>query len=322
MSETPLALLHCWHPVARSDDVRDKPLAARLLDQPLALWRANGQVAAFHDLCVHRGTPLSLGWISDCQLVCAYHGWHYGPDGACTRIPSLPAERAIPPKARATAFHVKERYGFVWVCLDEPHMDVPSLPAELDDASYRWEAYSQEGRWQANVARMIENLADYSHFPWVHPGTLGDRDHPQSPDVEIQPTPTGFRYLIDQPVNQLRSGRGSRQIYEIIMPFVLIIDRFQPDGDERQLNVYAFCPLSSRETKYWRMCGRNFRSELPDDELNQRHFLTFEQDRVLVEAQRPEELPVDLAEELHLRGPDTPAVEYRRRLARMGVSWR
>jgi vanillate O-demethylase oxygenase-like protein len=73
---------------------------------------------------------------------------------------------------------------------------------------------------------------------------------------------------------------------------------------------------------YWRMCGRNFRSELSDEELNRRHLLTFEQDRVLVEAQRPEELPVDLAEELHLRGPDTPAVEYRRRLARMGVSWR
>jgi vanillate O-demethylase monooxygenase subunit len=33
-----------------------------------------------------------------------------------------------------------------------------------------------------------------------------------------------------------------------------------------------------------------------------------------VEAQRPEELPLDLSEELHLRGPDRTAVEYRRRL--------
>jgi phenylpropionate dioxygenase-like ring-hydroxylating dioxygenase large terminal subunit len=296
-------------------------LAARLLDQPLALWRSDGRISAFYDLCIHRGTPLSLGWVDGCQLVCAYHGWHYGPDGACTRIPSLPPDRSIPLKARATAFPVQERYGFVWVCLGEPHSDVPALPPEVEDASYRWEAYSQTGQWQANVARMVENLADYSHFPWVHPGTLGDREHPESPDVEIEPTPTGFRYHIDQPVNQLKSGQASRQTYEIILPFVLTIDRYQPGGNERQLNVYLFCPLSSRETRYWRLCGRNFRPEWPDEELNRRHFLTFEQDRVLVEAQRPEELPVDLAEELHLRGPDTPSLEYRRRLRDLRITW-
>ena len=47
----------------------------------------------------------------------------------------------------------------------------------------------------------------------------------------------------------------------------------------------------------------------------------FEQDKRIVESQRPEELPLDLAEELHLRGPDTPALEYRRRLKQMGIEW-
>ena len=37
------------------------------------------------------------------------------------------------------------------------------------------------------------------------------------------------------------------------------------------------------------------------------------------EEQRPEELPVDLAEEMHVRGPDDPAVVYRRALATIGV---
>jgi phenylpropionate dioxygenase-like ring-hydroxylating dioxygenase large terminal subunit len=321
MADTREALLHCWHPVARSGDLGAAPLAVRLLDRPLVLWRSSGGVSAFYDLCIHRGTPLSLGWVDGDCLVCAYHGWHYGPGGECTRIPSLPPERGIPAKARATAFHVRERQGFIWVCLEEPGGDVPSLPPEIDDPSYRWDAYSHTGLWQANVARMVENLADYSHFPWVHPGTLGDRLKPESPEVDIRPTATGFRYDLDQPVNQLTPGLASRQTYEIILPFVLVIDRFQPEGDERQLNVYLFCPLSSRETRYWRMCGRNFRPEWPDEELNRRHQLTFEQDRVLVEAQRPEELPVDLSEELHLRGPDTPSVEYRKRLRAMGISW-
>ena len=84
------ALRHYWHPVARSEEVRDKPLPAKLLDQPLVLWRTHGRINAFYDLCVHRGTPLSLGWLDNGELVCAYHGWRYAANGSCTRIPSLP----------------------------------------------------------------------------------------------------------------------------------------------------------------------------------------------------------------------------------------
>src|SRR3954464_2328054 len=64
-------LRHHWYAVARSEQVADRPLAVRLLDQPLVLWRAHGQLAAFYDLCIHRGTPLSLGWVEQDQLVCA-----------------------------------------------------------------------------------------------------------------------------------------------------------------------------------------------------------------------------------------------------------
>jgi vanillate O-demethylase monooxygenase subunit len=37
-----------------------------------------------------------------------------------------------------------------------------------------------------------------------------------------------------------------------------------------------------------------------------------EQDRVVVESQRPEELPIDLASELHIKGVDRVSIEYRR----------
>ena len=32
-----------WYPVKWSKDVTDKPVAIKLLDQPLVLWRANGK---------------------------------------------------------------------------------------------------------------------------------------------------------------------------------------------------------------------------------------------------------------------------------------
>ena len=43
------------------------------------------------------------------------------------------------------------------------------------------------------------------------------------------------------------------------------------------------------------------------------------QDRAILENQRPEELPIDLSEEFHLRGPDAASLAYRRLLAEIGV---
>ena len=71
------ALRGYWHPVALSEELSDRPLAVRLLGDRLAVCRLNGEAAAFHDLCIHRGTPISLGWVEGGQLVCAYHGWSY-----------------------------------------------------------------------------------------------------------------------------------------------------------------------------------------------------------------------------------------------------
>jgi phenylpropionate dioxygenase-like ring-hydroxylating dioxygenase large terminal subunit len=67
-------LKHCWYPLLWSKELADKPVAATLLDEPIVLWRGNGSVSAFYDLCIHRGAALSLGWVDSGKLVCPYHG--------------------------------------------------------------------------------------------------------------------------------------------------------------------------------------------------------------------------------------------------------
>jgi phenylpropionate dioxygenase-like ring-hydroxylating dioxygenase large terminal subunit len=315
------ALRQFWYPVLWSKELTDKPMATKLLDQPIVAWRSNGKVAAFYDLCIHRGSPLSLGWVNGDQLVCAYHGWNYGSDGSCTLIPSLPPDREIPAKARAKAFHAQERHGLIWICLDEPTQDIPEFPPEFNDPNFNWEPYTSEGRWRANAARMIENLADFSHFPWVHAGILGDPQQPQCPAITITETEGGFQYEIDTPVNKFRPNSAAKQCYTVILPFMVIIQRRQPGSVERHTNIYLCTPVSSNETKFYRLAGRNYRDTKSDDELNAQHRRIFEQDKRIVESQRPDELPLDLSEELHLRGPDTAAVEYRRRLRQLGVEW-
>jgi phenylpropionate dioxygenase-like ring-hydroxylating dioxygenase large terminal subunit len=56
----------------------------------------------------------------------------------------------------------------------------------------------------------------------------------------------------------------------------------------------------------------------PDPGIIQYQDRIFEQDRPIVESQRPELLPLDLQAELHLRS-DRTAIAYRRWLRQLGV---
>jgi phenylpropionate dioxygenase-like ring-hydroxylating dioxygenase large terminal subunit len=79
------ALRGCWQPVAYAHALTDAPLRVRLLGEDLVLWRDSTGVAhALRDLCIHRGTALSLGRVIGDRLMCPYHGWQYGSDGSAS----------------------------------------------------------------------------------------------------------------------------------------------------------------------------------------------------------------------------------------------
>ncbi len=161
------------------------PRARDLLGEPLVLWRGrDGTPRAMSDVCIHRGTALSLGKVIGDEIVCPYHAWRYGPSGRCTAIPQLADPTRVPAKARISAFRVCERYGLIWVALAEPRWPLPEVP-ELEDSSW---AMVKAGpyRWQCDAARQVENFTDFGHFPWVHPGLLGDPDRPVVPRHEVQ----------------------------------------------------------------------------------------------------------------------------------------
>ncbi len=174
----------CWHPVAFASEVTDRPVPADLLGEPLVIWRgAGGAPRAMSDLCVHRGTALSLGRVQGDELVCAYHGWRYGADGRCVAIPQKEDPAAVPARARVRAFRVQERYGLVWVALEEPRWPLPEVP-ELEDGE--WAVVSAGPyRWRCDAARQVENFTDFGHFPWVHPGLLGDPERPVVPPHQV-----------------------------------------------------------------------------------------------------------------------------------------
>lgn len=59
----PEKLFAWWHPVGYSHEIKaTEPFGTFLLDEAIVVWRTSGRdVHAMRDVCIHRGTALSLG---------------------------------------------------------------------------------------------------------------------------------------------------------------------------------------------------------------------------------------------------------------------
>src|SRR5581483_5206290 len=191
-------LANYWHPIARSEDVVEQPKQFELLGDKICAFRTVDGVSAFKDLCIHRGTALSLGWVTDGRITCAYHGWEYDSTGRCVKIPSLPEGSTIPRKARAIAYRAEERYGLVWVAMEEPVAPIPAFPHdEWDDPAFRG-FLSSTYVWSSSAGRSVENFMDVSHFPFVHENLLGTRDQTVVAETNVVETDHGLYYMYEQ----------------------------------------------------------------------------------------------------------------------------
>ncbi len=105
-----------WTAVCLAADLPEKlVIAAECAGAGIAVWRsATGQLAAWADRCPHRGMRLSHGFVRGETLNCIYHGWTYGTDGGCTRIPAHP-DLVPPASIKVVRFDIVQAQGLVWV---------------------------------------------------------------------------------------------------------------------------------------------------------------------------------------------------------------
>ena len=307
-------LIEDWHPVARFEELASGgPLAVRLLGEDLVVWRSGDTVFAWQDLCVHRGTRLSLGRVHGDRLECPYHGWTYGTDGRCVLMPAHPDQKP-PAKACVRTFHTRVRYGVVWASLGGGAGDVPRFEL-LDDPSHR---VLMAGPYpvRASGPRVVENFLDVGHFPFVHEGVLGDRSRPEIEDYEAEISldgvlATGVKVYQPDPY---ATGQGSIVTYTHRVHRPLAAS-FIKHGEHSFGMLLAVTPHEAVESTAWMWMAMNYE---PTSEMVAFQDRIFAQDRPILESQRPELLPLDLQAELHLRS-DRTAIAYRRWLRQLGV---
>ncbi len=310
-----------WHPVAFAHDVpSDRPLAARLLDLDLVVYRTTAGITVAEDRCPHRGTRLSGGWLRDDLLICPMHGLHFDGAGRCRKIPSIgDPNPTIPAKLCLRRFQAVEHHGLIWTCLKpEPLWPLPQWEGIGDPALTK--VFVPSDTWQASAARHVENFNDLAHFPFVHLGSFGDDDATAFPLYKVAETDDGLAFSVPYVEGGNRfpdcvegDKRAVTYSFRLTFPFstLLVVD---PEGSDF-VHYFAdtVCPVSAGETKIFQQLT-DTTGDPDGDYWIKDSLLINDEDKPLVEGQQPMELPLDLAAEIHIPA-DRLSVAYRRALS-------
>ncbi len=329
--------LDYWFPVAFSEDVTDRPYGTMLLGERIVVARLDEAPAVLKDLCIHRGSPLSMGRIEGESLRCAYHGWLYDRNGRCISIPQRPPEAPIPPKACVPSYPVIERYGAIWTTLGNPQKDdLPAFP-EFEDPGWRVVKLPPM-TWESSAGRMMENFLDAGHFAWVHTGLLGDPERPLVHVSELERHDDGFSYTVETEIRVDGGWTSDSILYRYRLPYWFRITEagYRPtervvhglDSDEggaangaRYRFDIVIQPMTRTRSRRYTWISRDYDTDpTSDDSYRSVQMTVADQDQPIVEAQRPEELPLDITAELHIRGVDAPAIALRRLLKEVGIT--
>jgi len=179
-------------------------------------------------------------------------------------------------------------------------------------------------RFRAKGPRVIENLLDVAHLGFVHAGLLGDpmrgevEDYeviagtdtrgPEAEDIRIwQPDPDG-------------TGTAALVSYHYWVHGPLTAGLVKSHGEQHFGILAQVAPIDEDTCEVRLVMSLNYGHDVSDDELIRFQDRVTEQDRIVVESQRPELLPLDLQAELHLRS-DRMAIAYRKWLRTIGLSY-
>jgi phenylpropionate dioxygenase-like ring-hydroxylating dioxygenase large terminal subunit len=172
-----------WQIVCHLSDI---PEAGRyhtldFLGETLLVVRgADLQARAFYNVCRHRAARLLDGESGQCggRIVCPYHAWTYGLDGALLGMPERTAFGELDARTHGLVSIDLEVYrGFVFVRLDNGGPSVAEMMAPYDAelAPYRLEDLVPLGRVTlreraVNWKNVGDNYSDALHIRVAHPG--------------------------------------------------------------------------------------------------------------------------------------------------------
>ena len=167
----------------------------------------DGTIAAFDNVCAHRGSPLLLGCGNETRITCPYHAWLYRLDGQLIGAPYM--NRTVDSNGRAfnagdhrlAALRLEQWEGFLFVTQNPEASDLGSRLAELTEVvgRYQMESYvpvfRQVDVWDTNWKLLYENFMDAYHVFKVHKNSFA-KDGDNTLDTTMHPGTDHYAYHV------------------------------------------------------------------------------------------------------------------------------
>lgn len=213
---------NAWYMAAWADEVSTAPLARRICNIPIVLFRTlEGKACALIDSCSHRGAPLSLGTVVKNGIRCNYHGVVFGCSGNCVEIPNQPS---IPQAARVASFPLEEKDQILWIWIGQAEKADRALLVDYPfHDSTDWPSKHTMAPVASNYLLIADNLLDATHLAYVHGDTVGGSD-PQvhmNAESSLKPAAAGHRF------ERLMRNAPPPPAYAACVSFQGNIDRWQ-----------------------------------------------------------------------------------------------
>ncbi|MBB6627523.1 aromatic ring-hydroxylating dioxygenase subunit alpha [Nocardioides sp. KIGAM211] len=178
--EAQAIFLRQWHYVAHVSEVAAAGdfVVVDLLGESVIISRGrDGSINALLNSCRHRGFPVCREKAGNARLlVCGYHNWAYGLDGALRKAPSIDDAVINYDNWGLHRVRVEVWQGLIFICLGEPR--TADLAGELDavaadmiqlDPTRMKKIHEQSVDLETNWKVMRENFQECYHCAGNHP---------------------------------------------------------------------------------------------------------------------------------------------------------
>ncbi len=215
------------------------------------------------------------------------------------------------------------QYGYIWASLGQSVQSFFELP-EYDEPDRR-NIHAATIRVKVSAPRAVENFLDLAHFPFVHPGSLGEEPFTEIKDYDVVILEESNEVLAQKcrvwqpnPMPTSTEGYEVDYVYRVPHPYCAILYKVNAIDMDRMDVISIFAqPVGEEE------CNANMLLTIIDDQNSDaaiRSFqqMIFAQDKPILENQVPKRLPLDLRAEMSVRC-DALSTAYRRWLHKRDV---
>ena len=301
---------NAWYIAAWADELGQKPLARRICNEPVVLFRDHGgRPAALLDRCCHRSAPLSRGDIVPGGIQCGYHGLTFDGSGRCVAVPG---QSHISDNVRVRSYPLVEKNQFLWIWMgDAAGADttrIVDFPYHDDKA--HWPNKHDCYPIKANYMLMVDNLTDLTHLGYLHARTVGGNPLAHvNAEMTTTRTSTGIKFTrwmrnsVPPPSYVKAAGFQGRvdrwQEFEWVAPSSVLqwtgaadagtgADEGNREGGFQFRLFHGLTPETETSCFYFWSCANGYRQNEPEatDQLYREIAPTFVEDKDMVEAQQ------------------------------------